>query len=97
MGVARAPVRSTPVDRTDRFAFENRIGHVHCREADAAGWPLQQVIDEREIDFRVNCLPTLYGESMVLRVLDKGGLNLGLDQLGFMRRSRGIRAQCPNA
>ncbi len=59
----------------------------------------KQVIDEREIDFRVNCLPTLYGESMVLRVLDKGGLNLGLDQLGFMREDQEVferNAQMPD-
>ena len=59
----------------------------------------KQVIDEREIDFRVSCLPTLYGESMVLRVLDKGGLNLGLDQLGFMRADQEVferNAQMPD-
>ena len=59
----------------------------------------KQIIDDREIDFRVNCLPTLYGESMVLRVLDKGGLNLGLDQLGFMREDQEVferNAQMPD-
>lgn len=59
----------------------------------------KQVIDEREIDFRVNCLPTLYGESICMRVLDKGGLNLGLDQLGFMPRDKEVferNAQMPD-
>tara|TARA_B100000959_G_scaffold278150_1_gene336014 strand:- start:54 stop:1781 length:1728 start_codon:yes stop_codon:yes gene_type:complete len=59
----------------------------------------KQVIDDREIDFRVSCLPTLYGESIVMRALDKGGLNLGLDQLGFMREDQEVferNAQMPD-
>jgi general secretion pathway protein E/type IV pilus assembly protein PilB len=50
----------------------------------------KQIIDDREIDFRVSCLPTLHGESMVMRILDKSQLNLGLDQLGFMREDQQI-------
>ena len=60
---------------------------------------LKQIIDDREIDFRVSCLPTLHGESMVLRILDKGQLNLGLDQLGFTREDQEIferNAQMPD-
>ena len=59
----------------------------------------QQVIDGRIIDFRVSCLPTIYGESIVMRILDKGGLNLGLDQLGFMREDQEVferSAQMPD-
>jgi type IV pilus assembly protein PilB len=37
----------------------------------------------REIDFRVSILPALYGESVVLRLLDKSSLRLDLTQLGF--------------
>ena len=60
---------------------------------------LKQIIDDREIDFRVSCLPTLHGESMVLRILDKGQLNLGLDQLGFTREDQEVferNAQMPD-
>ncbi|MSR66742.1 MAG: type II/IV secretion system protein [Pedosphaera sp.] len=46
---------------------------------------LQQSVDDKPLDFRVSCLPTQYGESIVMRILDKSGLKLGLDQLGFMR------------
>lgn len=35
------------------------------------------------IDLRVSALPASYGESVVMRILDKGGLMLGLGQLGF--------------
>ena len=37
----------------------------------------------REIDLRVSVLPTVYGESIVMRILDKEGLKLGLPELGF--------------
>jgi type II secretory ATPase GspE/PulE/Tfp pilus assembly ATPase PilB-like protein len=35
------------------------------------------------VDLRVSALPATYGESVVLRILDKSGLMLGLGQLGF--------------
>jgi type IV pilus assembly protein PilB len=41
-------------------------------------------IEGREIDFRVATTPTVFGEKVVMRVLDKSGLLLGLDHLGFV-------------
>jgi type IV pilus assembly protein PilB len=37
----------------------------------------------REIDFRMSCLPTLFGEKIVLRLLDPEGLMLDMGKLGF--------------
>jgi type IV pilus assembly protein PilB len=37
----------------------------------------------REMDFRVSVLPTLWGEKIVLRLLDKGNLQLDMTKLGF--------------
>ncbi len=37
----------------------------------------------REVDLRVSVLPTIHGEKIVMRVLDKGNLNLNLDSLGL--------------
>jgi type IV pilus assembly protein PilB len=37
----------------------------------------------REIDFRVSCLPTLFGEKIVLRLLDRDNLRLDMTKLGF--------------
>ncbi|MDH5182172.1 MAG: type IV-A pilus assembly ATPase PilB [Gammaproteobacteria bacterium] len=37
----------------------------------------------RAIDFRVNTCPTLYGEKIVLRILDPASAKLGVDALGF--------------
>jgi len=37
----------------------------------------------RELDFRVSTLPTIFGEKMVLRLLDKENLRLDMTKLGF--------------
>src|SRR5258708_11788330 len=38
---------------------------------------------KKEIDFRVSCLPTLFGEKIVMRLLDKDKLMLDMTKLGF--------------
>ncbi|MDA9987543.1 type IV-A pilus assembly ATPase PilB [Luminiphilus sp.] len=38
---------------------------------------------KRAIDFRVNTLPTLYGEKIVLRILDPSSAQIGIDALGY--------------
>jgi general secretion pathway protein E len=40
-------------------------------------------LEARELDIRVSTVPTLYGESVVLRLLDRGGQPVGLDELGM--------------
>jgi len=39
--------------------------------------------DNRPIDLRISTLPTIYGEKVVLRILDKGSAFLDMGQLGF--------------
>ena len=41
--------------------------------------------NNREMDFRVNVLPTLFGEKVVLRLLDKSNLQLDMTKLGFVQ------------
>lgn len=38
---------------------------------------------DKEMDFRVSVLPTLYGEKVVMRLLDKSNLQLDMTKLGF--------------
>ena len=38
---------------------------------------------QRSIDFRVSTLPTLYGEKIVMRILDPSSARLGIDALGY--------------
>jgi type IV pilus assembly protein PilB len=40
-------------------------------------------LGKRVIDFRVSTLPTLFGEKIVLRILDKGNLTLDLEKFGM--------------
>ena len=47
-------------------------------------------IESKDIDFRVSTCPTVHGENTVLRVLDKSGLTLGLESLGFPKREISI-------
>ncbi len=41
----------------------------------------------RDLDFRVSCLPTLWGEKIVMRLLDKSKLMLDMTKLGFEQGS----------
>ncbi len=42
-----------------------------------------QISKTRAIDFRVNSCPTLFGEKIVLRILDPSSAKLGIDALGY--------------
>ncbi len=44
-------------------------------------------VEGRSVDMRVSSLPTQYGESLVLRILDKSGVRPQLSQLGFSPRN----------
>jgi type II secretory ATPase GspE/PulE/Tfp pilus assembly ATPase PilB-like protein len=48
-------------------------------------------LEDRELDLRVATIPTVHGESVVLRLLDRGGRPVGLDELGLSRElERGV-------
>ncbi len=40
-------------------------------------------IRDKEVDFRVSTIPTLFGESLVMRILNRDTLQLDLERLGF--------------
>lgn len=42
---------------------------------------IRRIFDGRKVDFRVNTLPSRYGEKVVLRILDNSATQLGLDKL----------------
>jgi Type II secretory pathway, ATPase PulE/Tfp pilus assembly pathway, ATPase PilB len=44
---------------------------------------IQRMVNGKQIDLRVSTLPTQFGESVVLRVLDRSSVNLDLDALGM--------------
>ena len=42
-----------------------------------------KISNTKSIDFRVNTLPTLFGEKIVLRILDSSSAKMGIDALGY--------------
>ncbi|MCH8156525.1 MAG: type II secretion system ATPase GspE [Nitrospinae bacterium] len=40
----------------------------------------------KDVDMRVSTLPTLYGESVVIRILDRGNLSVNLEDMGFPKK-----------
>jgi type IV pilus assembly protein PilB len=47
-------------------------------------------IGNKDIDFRVSSCPTIHGENIVLRILDKSSMSLGLETLGFPKKELAI-------
>ncbi len=50
---------------------------------------IMQQVEGREIDMRISTVPTMHGESVVMRILDKGSLPLEFASLGFDAKARG--------
>ena len=48
---------------------------------------------EKAVDLRVNSVPTVHGESIVMRILDKSSLMLGLPELGFLSDDQALFEQ----
>ncbi len=46
--------------------------------------------DNKEYDLRVSTLPTVHGEKVVMRILDKSAVMIGLDKLGLMPDTRAV-------
>jgi type IV pilus assembly protein PilB len=46
--------------------------------------------EDKQVDFRVSSLPTIFGQKFVLRALDKSNLSIGLDKLGFSQAPMNI-------
>ncbi len=44
---------------------------------------IELLINNQPVDLRISVLPTMFGESVVMRVLDRSQVNLDLEQLGF--------------
>ena len=44
---------------------------------------IKLTIGEKELDLRISIIPSVYGQSLVMRILDKDSIKVGLRQLGF--------------
>ena len=54
---------------------------------------IELAIGDTPVDFRVSVLPTMFGESVVLRVLDRSNVALDLERLGLREDDQGILRQ----
>jgi type IV pilus assembly protein PilB len=78
--VARPPVEFTS-PLTSRIKIMAGLDIAEKRLPQDGG--IRVTIDGRPIDFRVSSLPTIYGEKIVLRLLDKSTLRVDMTELGF--------------
>ena len=49
---------------------------------------IKMVSDKKELDLRVSSLPSIHGESIVMRILDKTSFFVGLEDMGFLPKEK---------
>ncbi len=79
-------VASPPVSLAPRIAARLKVMSrldISERRIPQDGRIKMQLSKKRAIDFRVNTCPTLFGEKIVLRILDPSSATLGIDVLGY--------------
>lgn len=79
-------VAKPPVNLTIRLAARLKVMSqmdISERRIPQDGRIKMKISKTRAIDFRVNTLPTLFGEKIVLRILDPSSAKLGIDALGY--------------
>jgi len=54
---------------------------------------IQVKVGDKVVDLRVSTVPTVHGESIVMRILDKSSLMLGLPELGFLSDDQALFAR----
>jgi len=79
-------VAKPPVNLSTRLAARLKVMSrmdISERRMPQDGRIKMRLSERRAIDFRVNTLPTQYGEKIVLRILDPTSAQLGIDALGY--------------
>lgn len=79
-------VARPPVNLAGRLAARLKVMSqmdISERRVPQDGRIKMKISKTRAIDFRVNSLPTLFGEKIVLRILDPSAAKLGIDVLGY--------------
>jgi type IV pilus assembly protein PilB len=80
------PVASPPIKLGNRIASRLKVMSgldIAERRVPQDGRIKLNLTKTRAIDFRVSTLPTLFGEKIVLRILDGSSAKLGIDKLGY--------------
>lgn len=82
---------SPPVNITNQLSSRLKVMarmNIAERRVPQDGRIKLQLSKNRSIDFRANTCPTLYGEKIVLRILDSSAAQIGIEQLGFEENQR---------
>jgi type IV pilus assembly protein PilB len=79
-------VSSPPINLSGKIAARLKVMSqmdISERRLPQDGRIKMKISNNKAIDFRVNTLPTLWGEKIVLRILDPSSAKLGIDALGY--------------
>lgn len=80
-------VDATPPPKSMQLALASRLKIMSCLDIAERRLPqdgrMRVKVGGKDYDIRVSVLPTVHGEKIVMRVLDKGNLSASLDKLGL--------------
>lgn len=84
-------IASPPINLAGRIAARLKVMSrmdIAERRVPQDGRIKLEISKQRAIDFRVNTCPTLFGEKIVLRILDPTSAQIGIERLGFEPEQR---------
>ncbi|ABM02337.1 type IV-A pilus assembly ATPase PilB [Psychromonas ingrahamii 37] len=79
-------VATPPVNLANRFSARLKVMSkldIAERRLPQDGRIKLKITNKRSVDLRVSTLPTMWGEKVVMRILDSSGANLNIDSLGY--------------
>jgi type IV pilus assembly protein PilB len=86
-------VSSPPINLSGKIAARLKVMSqmdISERRVPQDGRIKMKISKNKAIDFRVNTLPTLWGEKVVLRILDPSSAKMGIDALGYEEEQKAL-------
>ncbi len=86
-------VSSPPINLSGKIAARLKVMSqmdISERRVPQDGRIKMKISKNKAIDFRVNSLPTLWGEKLVLRILDPSSAKMGIDALGYEQKQKDL-------
>ena len=86
-------VSSPPINLSGKIAARLKVMSqmdISERRVPQDGRIKMKISKNKAIDFRVNTLPTLWGEKIVLRILDPSSAKMGIDALGYEEEQKAL-------
>ena len=86
-------VSSPPINLAGKIAARLKVMSqmdISERRVPQDGRIKMKISKSKTIDFRVNTLPTLWGEKVVLRILDPSSAKMGIDALGYEENQKAL-------